>query len=124
MWLVGGEDAPGVREGGVLSQIMREVSVSALPLEVPEHIDVDVSGMEIGGTLRLSEVPTVEGVTFLDDPDETVLATIAAPTREEEPEEEVEEGEKGVEGVEGEAAPEGAGDEAGARARASPTSEG
>jgi large subunit ribosomal protein L25 len=108
--LVGAEDAPGVREGGVLSQISREVNVSALPLEVPEHIDVDVSGMEIGGTLRLSEVPTIEGVTFLDDPDETVIATITAPTREEEPE--VEEEAEGVEGeAEGEA-PEGAADEA------------
>jgi large subunit ribosomal protein L25 len=109
--LVGGEDAPGVREGGVLSQITREVNVSALPLEVPEHIDVDVSGMEIGGTLRLAELPAVEGVTFLDDPDETVLATITAPTREVEPEE-AEEAEEGVEGeAEGEAA-EGAADEA------------
>jgi large subunit ribosomal protein L25 len=111
--LVGAEDAPGVREGGVLSQISREISVSALPLEVPEHIDVDVSGMDIGGTLRLAEVPAVEGVEFLDDPDETVIATITAPTREEEPEVEEEEGE----GVEGEAegeAPEGAaGEEAG-----------
>jgi large subunit ribosomal protein L25 len=110
--LVGAEDAPGVREGGVLSQISREISVSALPLEVPEHIDVDVSGMEIGGTLRLAEVPTVEGVTYLDDPDETVIATITAPTREEEPEVEEEEGAEGVEGeAEGEA-PEGAADEA------------
>lgn len=109
--LVGGEDAPGVREGGVLSQITREVNVSALPLEVPEHIDVDVSGMEIGGTLRLAELSAVEGVTFLDDPDETVLATITAPTREVEPEE-AEEAE-GVEGeAEGEEAPEGAADEA------------
>ena len=110
--LVGAEDAPGVREGGVLSQITREINVSALPLEVPEHIDVDVSGMEIGGTLRLAEIPTVEGVTFLDDPDDTVIATITAPTREEEPEVEEEEGAEGVEGeAEGEA-PEGAADEA------------
>jgi len=99
--LVGAEDAPGVREGGVLSQITREVNVSALPLEVPEHIDVDVSGMEIGGTLRLAELPTVESVAFLDDLDETVIATITAPTREEEPEVEEEEGE-GVEGEAGE----------------------
>ena len=110
--LVGGEDAPGVREGGVLSQITREVNVSALPLEVPEHIDVDVSAMEIGGTLRLAEVAAIEGVTFLDDPDETVIATITAPTREEEPEVEEEEGAEGVEGeAEGEA-PEGSADEA------------
>ena len=107
--LVGAEDAPGVREGGVLSQITREVNVSALPLEVPEHIDVDVSGMEIGGTLRLAEVPSVEGVTFLDDPDATVIATITAPTVEVEPEVEEEEGVEGE--AEGEA-PEGAADEA------------
>ena len=110
--LLGAEDAPGVREGGVLSQITREVNVSALPLEVPEHIDVDVSTMEIGGTLRLSDVSAVEGVEFLDDPDETVIATITAPTREIEPEVEEEEGAEGVEGeAEGEA-PEGAADEA------------
>jgi large subunit ribosomal protein L25 len=110
--LVGGEDAPGVREGGVLSQITREINVSALPMEVPEHIDVDVSAMELGGTLRLADIPTVEGATFLDDPDETVLATITAPTREIEPEDEVEEGAEGAEGeAEGEQ-PEGAADEA------------
>lgn len=109
--LIGGEDAPGVREGGVLSQITREINVSALPMEVPEHIDVDVSAMELGGTLRLADIPTVEGATFLDDPDETVLATITAPTREVEPEDEVEEGAEGVEGeAEGEQ-PEGAADE-------------
>ena len=109
--LVGADDAPGVREGGVLSQITREINVSALPMEVPEHIDVDVSKMELGGTMRLADIATVEGATFLDDPDETVLATITAPTREVEPEEEAEEGE----GVEGEAEgeqPEGAADEA------------
>jgi large subunit ribosomal protein L25 len=66
--------------------------------------------MELGGTLRLADIPTVEGATFLDDPDETVLATITAPTREIEPEDEVEEGAEGAEGeAEGEQ-PEGAAD--------------
>ena len=87
--LIGGEDAPGVREGGVLSQVLREVTVEALPLEVPEHIDFDVSTMEIGGTLRLAELAAPEGVTILGDPD-SVVATITAPTKEivEEPTEE------------------------------------
>src|SRR5437588_10528211 len=87
--LFGGEDAPGVREGGVLSQPLREVTVEALPLEVPEHLDLDVSGMEIGGTLRLAELVAPEGVTILGDP-ESVIATITAPTKEivEEPTEE------------------------------------
>jgi large subunit ribosomal protein L25 len=101
--LLGGEDAPGVREGGVLSQPLRELTIQALPLEVPEHIDVDVSGMEIGGTLRVADVTVPDGVTVLDDP-ETVVATVTAPTRVVEPEEELVEGEE--EAAEGEA-PEG-----------------
>jgi len=101
--LSGGEDAPGVREGGVLSQPLRELGIQALPLEIPEHIDVDVSGMEIGGTLRVNDVTVPESVTVLDDPD-TVVATVTAPTRVVEPEEELAEGEE--EAAEGEA-PEG-----------------
>jgi large subunit ribosomal protein L25 len=101
-----GESA-GAKAGGVLSQVTREIRVEALPLEVPERIELDVSAMEIGDALRLSDLPTREGVTFLDDP-ETVLATVTVPTRVEEPEpvegEEVEEGEV----AEGEEAPEGA----------------
>jgi large subunit ribosomal protein L25 len=103
-----GEPA-GVKEGGVLSQVQREINVEALPMEVPEHLELDVSGMAIGDTLRLAELPAREGVTYLDDPDETVLATVTMPTRVEEPEEVVEEGEEGeLEGVEGEERPEGA----------------
>jgi len=83
--LLGGEDAPGVREGGVLSQPLREVTVEARPLEVPEHLDLDVSGMEIGGTLRISELTAPDGVTLLDDP-ELVVATVTAPTKVVEPE--------------------------------------
>jgi large subunit ribosomal protein L25 len=101
-----GESA-GTKAGGVLSQVTREIRVEALPLEVPERIELDVSSMEVGDTLRLSDLPPREGVTFLDDP-ETVLATVTVPTKVEEPEpEELEEGEE-VEVPEGEEAPEGA----------------
>jgi large subunit ribosomal protein L25 len=102
-----GEPA-GVKEGGVLSQVQREINVEALPMEVPEHLDLDVSGMAIGDTLRLADLPASEGVTYLDDPEETVLATVTMPTRVEEPE--PEEGEELAEGElpEGEEAPEGA----------------
>jgi large subunit ribosomal protein L25 len=100
-----GEPA-GAKEGGVLSQVQREINVEALPMEIPEHLDLDVSGMAIGDTLRLADLPPHEGVTYLDDPDETVLATVTLPTRVEEPEPEVEEGEELAEGEvpEGEAA--------------------
>src|SRR5918999_681023 len=105
-----GEPA-GVKEGGVLSQVTREVTVEALPMEIPEHIDVDVSGMALGDTLRADALPAIEGVAYVDDPEETVLATVTMPTRVIEPEEEVEEElEEGVE-AEGEEAPEGAAEE-------------
>jgi large subunit ribosomal protein L25 len=108
-----GEPA-GVKEGGVLSQVQREINVEALPMEIPEHIELDVSGMAIGDTLRLADLPGREGVKYLDDPDETVLATVTLPTREVEPEpEEVpEEGEELAEGeVPPEEQPEGAADQ-------------
>jgi large subunit ribosomal protein L25 len=105
-----GESA-GTKEGGVLSQVSREVNVEALPLEVPERIEVDISAMQMGDTLRLADVPAPEGATFLDDLEETVLATVTVPTKEVEPEpteEELAELEEGVELAEGEEAPEGA----------------
>jgi large subunit ribosomal protein L25 len=100
----------GVKEGGVLSQVQREINVEALPMEIPEHIDLDVSGMAIGDTLRLADLAEREGVKYLDNPEETVLATVTLPTRVEEPEpEEVEEGEELPEGeVPPEEQPEGA----------------
>jgi large subunit ribosomal protein L25 len=101
-------ESVGAKEGGVLSQVSREINVEALPMEIPEHIDADVSPMEIGDTLRLADIPAIEGVTFLDDPEETVLATLTSPSVFEEPEEVLEEGEEGVELPEGEEAPEGA----------------
>ena len=99
----------GVEEGGVLSQVTREVNVEALPMEIPEHLELDVSGMAIGDSMRVADLAALEGVTFLDDP-ETVLANVTLPTQIVEPEEEPEEGEEPVEGEAAEAAeaPEGA----------------
>ena len=104
--LIGADEAPGVKAGGVLSAPSTSLNVEALPMEVPESIEADVSNMEIGDTLRLEDIPPVEGATFLDDPHETVIATVTAPMREEEPEVEEVEGEEGelLEGAEGEAA--------------------
>ena len=105
-------DPEGVKEGGVLSQVTREINVEALPLEIPDHLDLDVSPMAIGDTLRLADLPAREGIIYLDDPEETVLATVTMPTRIVEPEveEEAVEGEELPEGVvpEGEEAPESA----------------
>lgn len=102
-----GEPA-GVTEGGVLSQVQREINVQALPMEIPEHLELDVSGMGIGDTLRLADLPPSPGVTYLDDPEGTVLAIVTLPTRVVEPEPEEVEGEEEGEVPEGEEAPEGA----------------
>jgi large subunit ribosomal protein L25 len=101
-------EAQGSIEGGVLSQVTREINIEALPLEVPERIEVDVTSMEMGDTLRLIDVAVPDGVTFLDDPEETVIATVTVPTQIVEPEPEEEEELEGVELAEGEEVPEGA----------------
>jgi large subunit ribosomal protein L25 len=114
----GAEEAPGVKEGGVLEQVTRELNIEALPGDIPERIDVDVSDLEAAGTRMLSELTPPNGVTFLDDPEETVIATITIPTEVPEEPEIEEETELVAEGEaaaseEGEAAAEGAtGDEA------------
>jgi large subunit ribosomal protein L25 len=109
--LVGGEDSPGVKEGGVLEHVTREVTVEALPNDIPEFIEHDVSHMEMLGTELLSAVTAPEGVTFKDDLEEIVIASISPPRVEEEPEE-IEE-ETGVVG-EGAGEAEGEGEDAGA----------
>jgi large subunit ribosomal protein L25 len=101
-----GEPA-GVKEGGVLTQVTNEVTVEALPMEVPEHLEADISNMQIGDTLRLSSIKLPDGVTLLDDA-EIVLASVTQPRTEDEPETTPE---AGIEGAEGEP---GEGDEAAA----------
>jgi len=96
----------GVIEGGVLSQVTREINVEALPMEIPEHLDADVSDLGVGDSLRVSDLGAVSGVTFLDDPDETVLATVGIPTLVVEPEDMLAEGEEPETPADG--APEGA----------------
>src|SRR5215216_5548616 len=80
--LTGTEEAPGVTEGGVLSQETRELNIEALPDDIPDGITYDVSGLEMNGTVTLSAVTVPDGVTLLDDLEETVIATITPPTQE------------------------------------------
>jgi large subunit ribosomal protein L25 len=79
--------------------------VEALPTAIPEHIEVDMAPLEVGEILRVVDLPAIEGVTYLDDP-ETVLANCSMPRGIAELEEaeaaEGEEGEEGGEAAEGE----------------------
>ena len=93
-------ESEGVKEGGVLTQVTREVNVEALPMEVPDRLELDISAMVIGDSMRVADLRVLRGVTLLDDPEETVLATVTPPTKVELPEEVVEEEE--AELVEGE----------------------
>jgi large subunit ribosomal protein L25 len=110
--LDGADNAPGVREGGVLEHVTREITVEALPTEIPERITVDVSEMEINDTINLAAVAIPTGVKLMaEDLEEITIATLSPPRVEEEPEPELEEeaelvGE-GEEVPEGEEAPEG-----------------
>jgi large subunit ribosomal protein L25 len=101
--LEGAETAPGVKGGGVLEHVTREVTVEALPTEIPERIVADVSAMEINDTLQLSAVAVPDGVKLVaEDPEEVTIATLSPPRVEEEPEPAVEE-EAELVGEEGEA---------------------
>ncbi len=88
--LEGVDDAPGVKEGGVLEQIARELNVEALPTAIPESIVHQVGEMQIGETILLSALSTPEGVTLLDDPEETVIATLSPPRLQTEAADEIE----------------------------------
>ena len=88
--LVGGDDAPGVKEGGVLEHVTREVTVEALPNDIPDRIEFDVSEMVIGDTVSFSQLTAPAKVQLIGD-DETVIATLTPPRLQIEEEPEIEE---------------------------------
>jgi large subunit ribosomal protein L25 len=80
--VTGAEDSPGVDEGGVFSQETRELTIEALPGDIPDSITLDVSGMQMNETIGLDAVTAPSGVKLIDDPETTVIATITPPTLE------------------------------------------
>jgi large subunit ribosomal protein L25 len=76
--LIGADTAPGVKQGGVLEQPTREVTVEALPTTIPDVIQHDVSEMEIGDTLTLDAITAPAGVTIISE-GETLIASLTAP---------------------------------------------
>jgi large subunit ribosomal protein L25 len=113
--LIGGDDSPGAIDGGVLEQITRELTIEALPNDIPDSLTHDVSTMQIGDTVTLDAIVTPATVVLIDDP-ETVIATLSPPRLQVEDDEEIEsetevvgEGEAGAEDS-GDADTEAAGD--------------
>lgn len=108
-------EAVGVRDGGILAHALHQVTIEALPMDIPAHIELDVSALEIGDVLRVSDITTGGKYEILDDP-EILVVSVVTPAVEAEPEpseaEEAAEGE-GAEGGEpsAEGSSEAAGDE-------------
>jgi large subunit ribosomal protein L25 len=69
-------EAPGVKQGGVVDHHLREVLVECFPQDVPEHLEADVSGLDLNDVLHVSDLVAPEGVTILTNAEETVLAVI------------------------------------------------
>ena len=92
---------PGVQEGGVLTFLLRQISVTCLPLLIPEEIQVDISEMNIGDTIRVADLALDEEIENLEDP-QSYIVSVVPPIVEAEPVEDVEEDEEGEEGEEGE----------------------
>lgn len=68
----------GVKEGGVLHHNMRDMQVECLPAALPDHVEVDASALAIGTGIHVKEMGALEGVRFLDEPDQMVVS-VAAP---------------------------------------------
>jgi large subunit ribosomal protein L25 len=106
--LVGGDDSPGAIDGGVLEQITRELTIEALPNDIPHSLTHDVSTLQIGDTVTLDAIRAPAAVTLIDDP-ETVIAILSPPRLQTEDDDEIEQ-ETGLVGESEAAAGEGSGD--------------
>jgi len=76
--------AEGVKEGGILEEVMHKVEVRVDPANIPDHIDVDVTSLTIGHSLHIGDLQLPPGVEVTDDPEQTI-AVVSAPRAEEEP---------------------------------------
>lgn len=91
-----GEPA-GVRKGGILQLITREVAVKCLPGDIPEHIEVDLSGLDIGESINVASLSFTEGIELITQPEEPLAQVLSPAAEEAEPGEEAVEGEKRAE---------------------------
>ena len=96
--------AIGVENGGELQHIKREVKISCLPANLPDHIDVDVSALDIGDSIKVKELKLPEGITVLDPPDAAVAAVAVIKIAKATPEEEAAAAAKAAAAEEAEAA--------------------
>ena len=116
--------AAGLEEGGVLDHPMREIQLECLPREIPDHIEVDVSALNIGESLHVRDIAIEEGMRMLSDPDLAVASVVAPRAEEEETPAEGEEEAAAAEGEGAEGAETADGEKASAEAQAEGKSDG
>jgi large subunit ribosomal protein L25 len=75
---------PGVKEGGILDIVVREVTIESLPTDIPDSIEVDISGLNMFDNIHVRDLKAPEGVTIVEDPDEIVVSVLP-PSKVEEP---------------------------------------
>jgi large subunit ribosomal protein L25 len=76
--LTGTEDAPGVKQGGILEHVLREVTVEALPTAIPDSLPLDISELDVGNSISVSAIAAPAGVEIVSDPDATVVTITAS----------------------------------------------
>lgn len=101
---------PGVKAGGILSQPLNELSIRSLPKNIPGHVEIDISDMQLGDVLNVEDIGLEEGVEVLDEPERTVVI-ITAP-RAEVVEEDADDAELDADAADGDATDAPAGDDA------------
>lgn len=84
----------GVEEGGVFSPRRTSVQIEALVTQIPSYVELDISAVELGDSLRVEDLPEIEGVDYLEDPDSVVMSVTVPAAELPEPEPEVAEGEE------------------------------
>ncbi|NQV05142.1 50S ribosomal protein L25 [bacterium] len=66
----------GALEGGIVETISNTVTVEALPMAIPSEIVLDISALDVGDSLRISDLPELDGVEYIDDPNSPLLTVI------------------------------------------------
>ena len=98
---INNEKSPGLKRGGVLNIVRRKVELKCASENVPNELIVDLEGLEIGTSIKISSITLPENVTPTIQGRDFVVATVAAPTVFKEPEKPAEEGAEGAEGAAG-----------------------
>lgn len=94
------EECPGIKQGGIINAVRHDIELACPANAIPESIDIDLTGLELGDSIHISSISLPEGVTPIIDDRDFTIATIAAPSALKSDEEDAEavEGEEGEEG--------------------------